>query len=108
MYSLEPDFAKSLYLTCFHSMFVDAGNVNTLSHIDDFYPQTTWMHVYTDGSLTYAVQDGGAGSLIYLPKGQTLKAASATGNNCTNYGAKMKALEQGAQVVIEHIPTQKM
>ena len=37
------------------------------SHIDDFYPQATWIHVYTDGSATDAVQDGGAGSLIYRP-----------------------------------------
>ena len=39
----------------------------TLSHIDDFYPQATWIQVYTDGSATDTVQDGGAGSLIYLP-----------------------------------------
>ena len=24
----------------------------TLSHIDDLYPQATWIHVYTDGSAT--------------------------------------------------------
>ena len=39
----------------------------TLSHIDDFYPQATWIHVYTDGSATDAIQDGGAGSVIYRP-----------------------------------------
>ena len=55
----------------------------TLSHIDDFYPQATWIHVYTDGSATDAVQDGGAGSLIYLPNGETLEEASATGKYCT-------------------------
>ena len=72
-----------------------------LSHIDDFYPQDTWIHVYTDGSATDAVQDGGAGSLIYLPNGQTLEAASATGKYCTNYDAEVRALEQGAQAVID-------
>ena len=46
----------------------------TLSHIDDFYPQATWIRVYTDGSATDAVQDGGAGSLLYLPNGQRLEA----------------------------------
>ena len=50
-----------------------------LSHNDDFYPQATWIHVYTDDSATDAVQDGGAGSLIYLPNGETLETASATG-----------------------------
>ena len=73
----------------------------TLSHIDDFYPQATWIHVYTDGSATDAVQDGGAGSLIYLSNGQTFKEASATGKYSTNYDAEVKALEQGAQTVID-------
>ena len=73
----------------------------TLSHIDDFYPQATWIHVYTDGSATNAVQDGGAGSLIYRPNGETLEAASATGKYCTNYDAEVKALEEGAQAVID-------
>ena len=53
----------------------------TLAHIDDFYPQAT-----------NAVQDGGAGSLIYLPNGQTLEAALATGKYCTNYDAEMRTL----------------
>ena len=39
--------------------------------------------------------------MIYLPNGQTLEAASATGKYCTNYDAEVKALEQGAQVVID-------
>ena len=51
----------------------------TLSHINDFYLQATWIHIFTDGSATETVQDGDAGSLIYLPNGQTLEAASATG-----------------------------
>ena len=72
----------------------------TLSHIDGFYPQATWIHVDTDGSATDAIQDGGAISLIYLPNGQTLEAASATGKYCTNYYTEVKALEQ-AQAVID-------
>ena len=61
---------------------------------------TRKLHGYTDGSATDAVQDGGAGSLIYLPNGQTLEAASATGKYCTNYAAEVKVLEQGTQAVI--------
>ena len=71
------------------------------SRIDDFYPQATWIHVYTDGFAADAVQHGGAGSLIYLPNGQTLETASATRKYCTNYDAEVKALEQGAQAVID-------
>ena len=73
----------------------------TLSHIDEFYPQDTWIHVYTDGSATDTVQDGGVGSLIYLTNGQTLEAASDTGKYCTNYDAEVKAIEQEAQAVID-------
>ena len=46
-------------------------------------------------------QHSGAGSLIYLPNGQTLEAASATGKYSTNYNAEVKAIEQGAQAVID-------
>ena len=68
--------------------------LRTLSHIDDFYPQDTWIHVYTDGSATDAVHDCGAGSLIHLPNVYTLEAASATGKYCTNYDAEVKTQEQ--------------
>ena len=39
--------------------------------------------------------------MIYLPNGETLEAASATGRYCTNHDAEVKALEQGAQAVID-------
>ena len=39
--------------------------------------------------------------MIYLPNDQTLEAASATGKNCTKYDAEVKAVEQGAQAVID-------
>ena len=38
---------------------------------------------------------------VYLPNGETLEAASVTGKYCTNYDAEVKALEQGAQAVID-------
>ena len=38
---------------------------------------------------------------MYLPNGQTLEVASATGKYCANYDAEVKALEQGAQAVID-------
>ena len=43
----------------------------TLSYIDDFYPQDTWIRIYTDGSATDAIQDGEAGSILYLPNGDS-------------------------------------
>ena len=44
----------------------------TLSYIDDFYPHDTWTCIYTDGSATDTMQDGGAGSILYLPNEHTI------------------------------------
>ena len=35
------------------------------------YPPETWTHVYTDGSATKAITDGGAGIIIQYPSGAT-------------------------------------
>ena len=43
----------------------------TLSYIDDLYPQDTWIRIYTDGSATDAIQDGGAGSIISIYQMET-------------------------------------
>ena len=60
-----------------------------------------YMYIQTDGSATNAVQDGGAGSIIFLQGGQTIENSTATGSgkHCTNYSAEVKALEQGAKAV---------
>ena len=55
--------------------------------------------VYTDGSVTNAIRDGGAGSIIYLQGGQQIENSAATRKHCTNYGAEVKALEQGAKAI---------
>ena len=70
-----------------------------LSYIYELYPQEAWIHVYTDVSATNAIRDGGAGSIIYLQGGQQIENSAATGKHCTNYGAEVKALEQGAKAI---------
>ena len=79
----------------------------TLSYIDDFYPQDTWIRIYTDGSATDAIQDGGAGSIIYLPNGDTIESATATGKHYTNYEVEVKALSQGAQAILDIVVNHK-
>ena len=79
----------------------------TLSYIDDLYPQDTCIRIYTDGSATDAIQDGGAGSIIYLPDGDTIESATATGKHCTNYAAEVKALSQGAQAILDIVVNYK-
>ena len=68
----------------------------TLSYIDDFYSQNTWLRIYKDGSATDAIQDGEAGSIIYLPIGDTIESATVSGKHCTLYAAEVKSLSQGA------------
>ena len=45
-----------------------------------------------------AVQDGGAGNITFLQRGQQIENSMAIGKHCTNYSAEVKALEQGANL----------
>ena len=44
----------------------------TLFYIIDFYLHDTWIRIYTDKSATYAIQDGGTGSIHYLSNGDRI------------------------------------
>ena len=79
----------------------------TLSYIDDFYLHDTWIRIYTDGSATNEIQDGGAGSIIYLPNGDTIEYVTATGKHCTNYVAELKSLSQAAQAILDTVGNHK-
>ena len=68
----------------------------TLSYIDDLYPQDTCIRIYTDGSATDAIQDGGAGSIIYLPDGNTIESATATGKHYTLYSRSKSFITRSA------------
>ena len=72
---------------------------HTLAMIEECYPEEAWIHVYTDGSATQAVANGGAGILVKYPGGQSTTASFATGKHCTNYGAETKALLQAARII---------
>ena len=67
--------------------------------IEDHYPPDSWIHVFTDGSATQAVKDGGAGIYIKFPDGQTQKVHCATGKYCSNYRAEVEALTRAAGIV---------
>ena len=72
---------------------------HALVNIAENYPPETWTHVYTDGSTTKAITDGGAGIIIQYPSSATQTASSATGKHCTNYRAETEALKQAAILV---------
>ena len=40
-----------------------------LCYIDVFNTQDTWIRIYTDRSATYVIEDGGGGTIVYLPNG---------------------------------------
>ena len=42
-----------------------------LVNIAENYTPETWTHVYTDGSATKEITDGGAGIIIQYPSGAT-------------------------------------
>ena len=71
----------------------------TLTMIAERYPQEAWTHVYTDGSATNAVADGGAGITVKFPDGETTDSSLPTGKYCTSYRAEAEALVQAASTV---------
>ena len=62
------------------------------SMIEDRYPPEAWVQVYTDGSATNAVYDGGAGVMITTPEGRKIESGIPTGLHCTNYTAEKQAI----------------
>ena len=73
--------------------------VLTLAMIAEKYPKEAWTHVYTDGSATNAVADGGAGITVKFSDGETTDSSCPTGKHCTDYRAETEALMQAAFIV---------
>ena len=71
----------------------------TLTIVSDEYPTETWTHVYTAGSATDAIKDGGAGVAIYYPSGSTETSSTATRKHCSNYRAETEALIQAMSII---------
>ena len=63
--------------------------------------------MYTNGSATDVIQDGGTDSILYSPNGDTLESATATGKHYTNYAAEVKALSQVAQAILDIVGNHK-
>ena len=58
----------------------------------------TW--VWTDGSATGGVQDGGAGALVIYPDGTSRELREAAGRMCSSYRAEMVALRAATQYLL--------
>jgi len=73
----------------------------TLATIYADYSVDTWTHVYTDGSATRDIKDGGAGIHITFPSGQKSAHYIATGKHCSNYRAETDALVKAVSLIDE-------
>ena len=73
----------------------------TLAMIQEDYPPDQWTHVYTDGSATRAIKDGGAGILAVFPSGRRETCQMATGKHCSNYRAETEALMKAVSLIID-------
>ena len=71
----------------------------TLAIIAERCPQEAWIHVFTGGSTTNAMTNGGAGILVHFPGEQKATANMAAGKHCDNYRAETEALIQAASIV---------
>ena len=71
----------------------------TLAMIAERYPQEAWIHVFTDGSATNAVTNGGVGILVHFPGGQKVSASMAVVKHCSNYRSETEVLIQAASIV---------
>jgi hypothetical protein len=62
--------------------------------IDHEYPQTSLTPVYTDGSVTDAIKNGGGGVHIRQPVYPSLDG------NCSNFTAEVKAITAAAHHLV--------
>ncbi|GFR83860.1 hypothetical protein ElyMa_002403300 [Elysia marginata] len=63
------------------------------------YPIKESIRIYTDGSATDAVRNGGGGVYATLPDGTTLKRSFACGMRYTNYKAETEATKEALNMV---------
>ena len=73
----------------------------TLAMICEQYPPEDWTNVYTDGSVTNAIQDSGTGIVIYLYSGSTESASAATRRHYCNYKAESEAVLMATSLVVD-------
>ena len=70
------------------------------AHLESLPQQATW--VWTDGSATAGVLDGGAGVLIEWPDGSTHEISAPAGALCSSYRAEIVALREALGYLRDH------
>ncbi|RUS81811.1 hypothetical protein EGW08_010448 [Elysia chlorotica] len=75
-----------------------------MATIEDLYPVEAWTRIYTDGSATNAIQNGGAGIYIQYPNAEKDTISIPTGIHCSNYEAEACAIIEAATHLAEKTP----
>ncbi|KAK3734233.1 hypothetical protein RRG08_049651 [Elysia crispata] len=70
-----------------------------ISIIHQHYPEQEWVKLYTDGSATDAVKNGGGGVFIEWPNGSTTLQAFPAGATYLNYKAEAEALSVALNLI---------
>ena len=81
----------------------DQQRLLTLEMIDRRYPQEAWTQMYTDGSASNAVRNGGAGVYVRHIDERIERLSEPTGVHCTNYEAEVEALIIAAKNIANKI-----
>ena len=72
-----------------------------MEHLDNNYPLSDWVQVYTDGSADDAVRNGGAGIYIRYPNDQEDRHQLPTGAHSSNYKAEVEAIKKAAEILVD-------
>ncbi|RUS90555.1 hypothetical protein EGW08_001732 [Elysia chlorotica] len=75
-----------------------------MATIEDLNPVEAWTRIYTDGSATNAIQNGGAGIYIQYPNAEKDTISIPTGIHCSNYEAEACAIIEAATHLAEKTP----
>ena len=73
--------------------------VATMATIEESYPASSWIRVYTDGSAENATKNGGAGIYIEYPDSTRKSSSISTGTFCSNYSAEIQAIMEATKVL---------
>ncbi|GFR61217.1 reverse transcriptase [Elysia marginata] len=99
MYTL-PKIVKEIENICARAQLSEHEIMGlTNKHLDRKYPTGEWIIIYTDGSATDAVRNGGGGVYATLPDGTTLERSFACGRRCTNYKTETEAIKEALNMV---------
>ena len=79
----------------------DVKKALTLAMLDEQYPHEAWIRLYTDGSATDAIKNGGACIFIQYLSGERQAEAIPTGFHCTSYRAEEEVLVHAANIMGE-------